>query len=533
MITRPYSGPDDPDLPSDVQDMPEDKREQWVNVFNSALARCQDEGLSEVADNPDEFESCEAFAFANAYGVVRTVDKEGSMRISPVAELYQRVKNIFREFIGTEIEERAAISVSKVYNSVWNALEEEDYWVMVNDLYVDGGQMFALFTSESKLYRCSVDVDEEGKVELGEWLEIDLSATRARTRVQIIRQTDGRVRWLSISNTAVLNRVSEIDSRALFDSFIAHAEDTGEYPYRTFYHQGKAMKMGEADYLARDGYCYITSGLYDEDNELAEAEIEAREREPEYWGESIGFEPTAEPAMLRVTEDIDIPVYNEGINIEISTVPEERAAAWFSYVLNKEVVRMKPDVKEALLRLTDGDETLVEEFEGKVDSTNREIEERELIAREGEEPEPEEVEEEAEEETEEESEEESETEERDIEVDLDEASLDAIAAHLLKSDMFTDLMTVATGTAEAVEVLGERLDGMDKDLGRSFSQIKKRLDSLELDEDEKRRIWERDLPSKTHLKVSYRPRSEHSKDEGEGERSLAEIAAESMAALES
>ena len=66
----PYTGADDPDLPDNIAELPEDDREQWVAVFNSAFERCQEEGLDEVADDPDDFADCEAFAFANANGVV-------------------------------------------------------------------------------------------------------------------------------------------------------------------------------------------------------------------------------------------------------------------------------------------------------------------------------------------------------------------------------------------------------------------------------------------------------------------------------
>lgn len=42
--TKPYSGSDDPDLPSNVRKMDPKRRRQWVHVFNSSLSLHSDEG---------------------------------------------------------------------------------------------------------------------------------------------------------------------------------------------------------------------------------------------------------------------------------------------------------------------------------------------------------------------------------------------------------------------------------------------------------------------------------------------------------
>lgn len=184
-----------------------------------------------------------------------------------------------------------------------------------------------------------------------------------------------------------MNRVNEIDSRALFDSFIAHAEETGEYPYRTFLHQGETFRTGQADFIARDGYCYITSGTYDDDNVLALVEIAAFQNNPNYWGESIGYEPTQAPELLRVAE-INIPVYRAGINTEISTCPEALASAWFTVPYTMEVQRMNSQVQEALNKLLedsqvpdDQAEQILSRFASEVDRVNGHAQQPGVIAR--------------------------------------------------------------------------------------------------------------------------------------------------------
>ena len=68
----PFSGPDDPDLPTNVQGRPEATRKRWVDVFNDSLRRCTARG-GDLAD-------CETEAFRTANGAVRmaleTVDKK-------------------------------------------------------------------------------------------------------------------------------------------------------------------------------------------------------------------------------------------------------------------------------------------------------------------------------------------------------------------------------------------------------------------------------------------------------------------------
>jgi len=57
----PYTGASDPSLPANVKSLPENKRAQWVHVFNSSFSRCQSSGGT----------NCEQVAFRNANGVAK------------------------------------------------------------------------------------------------------------------------------------------------------------------------------------------------------------------------------------------------------------------------------------------------------------------------------------------------------------------------------------------------------------------------------------------------------------------------------
>jgi hypothetical protein len=223
---------------------------------------------------------------------------------------------------------------------------------------------------------------QNDNVVLGERQQVMEVHQPVGVRTVIRQQEDGRYRWFSVSGTAVLNRSGDIDSRELFDSFIAHAEETGEYPIRQFFHAGEAYRTGQADFLARDGFCYITSGLYD-DTPLAQAEVQARQNNPGFWGDSIGFIPTAEQELTEISDGIKIPVYRRGINKEISTLPENEAAHLFT---RTEVTRMSLDSRawEAFVQLWGGDEEKARQWlEENPEARNRAIEEAGMITRDG------------------------------------------------------------------------------------------------------------------------------------------------------
>ncbi len=274
------------------------------------------------------------------------------------------------EPVGRRFESLADVERSIGMNSIYSQIRplidahdipEENIWFYLQDVYFDAGIMYAIIQQGGKLFRADVRVADDNTVTLGEFIPVtplfvpSVSRTDGERfqNTKIIRTADGRYRWLSISNTAILNRVGELDSRALFDSFVEHAQRTGEYPYRTFNHEGEVMRTGQADFIARDGYTYITSGLYDVDSPLAAIERKAIENNPEQWGESIGFSVTAEPEIIRTSEDgINIPVYNEGVNVEISTCLERSAAAWFTapLLIGRTATEVKKRMQQSTLR---------------------------------------------------------------------------------------------------------------------------------------------------------------------------------------
>jgi len=406
-----------------------------------------------------------------------------------------------------------AIAMSRISEQIWGLLEERDGWAWPMDIYLDGADLYALVAEEGKLYRVALAVQDE-TVSMGDWVQVS-EVHQPVGRTQVYRQADGASRWVGISATAVLNRVGEIDSKALFDSFIRQAEETGEYPRRDFFHLGEAAEIGQADLLARDGAVLVTSGTFN-DTPLATAVCRAIQANAEQWGDSISYEPTSPPTMVEVAEDVSIPVYSAGTLCYISTLPEARAASLFTMNRVQEVTRMRDEVLEALRGLTEyglTDEE-IEKIVGTVDGTNRAIKEGNLIIR-------------ADEQAADESVPDSTPVERTVE--LDEAAITAIAGQVVESE-------VIVGLGEKLDKAMAEIAGLREELAQEREQGKqrsvamdKRLRALEKDEDAKKEEWQADVPRRQKTRVTYRPRQANVKGDDEAQESLADRAAAVLA----
>jgi len=287
------------------------------------------------------------------------------------------------ELAGKTPPERA-ISIGQMAEQAMGLIDEAmpNAWPWITDVYVENETIFAIVAAGGKLYRVPM-IANGTAVSLGEIQEVEISFPPAQRSVfTITRQQDGKARWFAIAAASVLNRVGEIDSTKLFDSFIAYVgEHPDKYPQLDFYHTD--MLMGEADWLAREKNLYLASGTGS--GALFDALVDAAEKGRGVWGCSITFLPTAEAAMVEVAPGITVPVYEEGINRRIAVCLEEDAASWCTSI--GEVKRMRPELIEKL-KLIFGDDAKAEAFIATVDERNRTIEEQGLITRQTPEPPP-------------------------------------------------------------------------------------------------------------------------------------------------
>lgn len=448
-------------------------------------------------------------------------------RMNVLQRLVDGLRALARSLEEPPAEERA-VSLGQVWtqldSAVWemDALEGGYPWLM--DLYFEEEQIVALLSAGGKLYRAPVMIDGTTAT-LGTLQEVQIEFAPIRSgQVRVIRQADGRYRWFAVAETAVLNRVGEIDSRDMFDGWVEQVE-AGARPRLRFFHDDR-LDFGEVDHLARENAVLIASGTFDEESPLTAAFIDACEKGRGVWGTSVGFVPTAEPELWQVAEGVTVPVYHASTLREISLLPEASAASWFT-AISAEVTRMRKEELDALKTLF-GDEARALEFAEEVDEKNRTIAEQGLITRgegaaEPEEPETTEPDAEPEPETDAEP-----AAPRDYE--LPEEVLDAVAERVRAA--LDPLMAQVRADLEArCSELAARIDGLPQppDLApvqETLNEVGRRLEALERDEDEKRREWQADLPAKPAVRVTWRPR-----ENADGQRgpSKADIAAATLA----
>lgn len=486
-------------------DTPE-KQKKWAKVANNARAQCmKDDGEAKECDG-------RAIRIANA-----AMDGKGRA-MDGILELIDQLTQAIKRELGLSKWDRdespvRAIGTMRLHEQFFILLQEEgDEWPRVLDIYLDDGGMYGLVASQGKLYRYPLAVADDDLQITGERQQVmEIHQPTAERTVTVHRQADGRVRWTAVACTAILNRVGQIDSRELFDNMIRRAEESG-YPYLTLWHLGEPFKMGQADMLARDGVVYIASGLFDEDNELAEAMVRDLEEDPAFWGDSIKFKPVGEPEMVEIAEGVHIPVYRDGTHIELSLLPEKRAASWFTAmgVNRQEVNRMKEEV-EALLRKVLGDKA--DDWIGRVDDINRAADEEGMIAREEGDAEPDAPPAEGDAEP-------AKGDEVERTVELDEEAVGAILRAMTESDEFAGvikpLFEVVERLGDQVEALTKKLDEVGAASTEGLVQARERLDVLERDEEEKQREWLADLPQNRTTRVTYRPREANDPGKGNG-----------------
>ena len=285
-------------------------------------------------------------------------------------KLIDRVRNILKK--------DRAIALPSIYSLVFAQLDAQmqvdNVWRALIDVYLDGAEMYAVIGVNGLLYKSPLTVSASG-VTLGELTQVEIDYKPIGQSIRTTRQADGQYRWFAFpAATAVLNRSGELDSRELFENFVARIESgEAEYPYLSFYHVGEQITLGRSDYVAVDGYTLLMSGLWDSEP-LANAVRQAVENSPDYYGISIGY--VYKPEMkqkLQVADGISIPVYTDGILVECSILAERDAACLMTGAYTEGVNRMNKKAKDELEKIVAGDPALeaqVAELEAHVDSVN-------------------------------------------------------------------------------------------------------------------------------------------------------------------
>jgi len=387
--------------------------------------------------------------------------------------------------------------VEMVQYAMWaqNAGAEYGEEIWLHDLYTDSsGEFYAIGSREGKLYRASITMSGE-EVDIGEWVHVQVEHVPVQRGLSIFRQDDGRVRWGGVVCTAVLNRSGEVDSTSLFGSFVErfNSRDAEEDPVRLdFYHEH--LFLGTVDTVIQDGYVLIASGLFD-DTDIGRAAADGLEREPDYWGASIQYKPTAVPSFVDCGDGVEFPVWEEGTLERIALLPRDRAAAWFTS-MNTRSDDMNQQAREALERLLGAEQMAA--LEGQVDDINERVASDGLIARDADTVESTETDEDT-----------------DVDVEQDVETTDD-TGETEDVDFIVQLRSEISDLHSAVVAIAEMLP-----------DIASRIEALEDTEQERQRAWRSDLPEPRPLKV-VRPRTTRETEDTGDEKPTTEIVAERL-----
>lgn len=449
--------------------------------------------------------------------------------------------------IESNTEEERDIQAGRVYYMIEQQLAEMDYdypWIVDYMHGSDGNYM--VFTAGGKLYRADFSISTNDEVEVDQVREVKLDypvieESREKPVFRTFRDTDGKLKFLAIAASAVLNRVGQIDSTELFDDFEVELEKR-DTPYLTLQHLPEFASFGAVEGVFRLNSLLAIYGVIDEGTILGRS-AEKRFASGE-WGISIGFKPTERPAMETIG-GVEIPIYKRGYLVEASVLKEDRAASYFTMIssVDREIRKMgvtKEAAKETMLEFAgDEAEDEIDAFLEEMDIRQRKIEDEGLITRDAEEESEEEAEEENEEEnteetteetTEEVASEENSTESPDDEVDVYEVS-DDLVEQLVEMVMdrirpaIDDVVALVNRTNDELrqEINGvkdtvTRINEFVSESKEQFGVVGQRLNAVEQEEGKKVRDALEDIPAtkKRQVVVTHRP-TEKEDGDGDGE----------------
>lgn len=350
-----------------------------------------------------------------------------------------------------------------------------------------------------------------------------------RGKVTVSRQKDGKLRVTMIAATAVLNRVSEIDSMALFDKFIERQEATGFYPAIDIHHLAtvageEIFDIGQIDTSMRVGVAYVQSGLIDESKELGKRMARSLEQGESTWGCSIEYWPLAKETV-EVADGVSVDVYTDGIQTRTTLLPEVEAASWFTQALkSRETGEVEMQISESQkksLRSLFGSDEEFEKFFGSLNKVNRDT--SEMVTRDVKtEPEtPAKVETTT-------TTTETVTEETSREIEVDDELIGLIAAQVVErmagNDQSEQTIAALTNVAEKLQALTGQVQGMNE----RQTKIETRLDSLERDEDEVAQEMLRQIPGKIRDRITVKHKPSETALDRSDTRSMADIAANTL-----
>lgn len=401
-------------------------------------------------------------------------------------QLIKKMRELLNQAEAIESKDRA----KSVYDLFWQvdeifwAADEDEFggfhWLI--DVFADEGGMFAITSSDGKMFRWPISLDGNDEIVLGESQQVRQDFPTVNQSISVHRAANGHYYALALLSTSVLNKDGEIDSTALFDSFVDRFgtnylhEMPGGFAFTprervNFHHiDSVEAEFGSIKSVYRSGVCLWAVIEFD-DTEMgrAVAETLAADEDGE-WGISIEFVFNLESNEFIEVNGVRIRVFNEGTLHRASVVKNSKAAAWFTAIpavaatmerdMKKEITdAIKSDLTELV-----GDDlasSMVESASAHDDDINTRVAEEGMISRDADE---ESVPGEAD--SAEDAVAEAEV-ELDVEVELNDAVLGALA----ESEPIKAIEGLVNGLAENVQSLAQSLEDALATLNKSADDM--------------------------------------------------------------
>lgn len=201
-----------------------------------------------------------------------------------------------------------------------------DEYAIIRDLYIeDDGSISARVISGGAIYRIVIGI-ESGEASIGTPQRVQFASSSISVRDN---NDGGLARWAGIASSAILNRVGQIDSRELYDNMIRRFNTSLEKIALINYGHDKKMVVGTVDYIARDEYVLVASGLFFDTAFGRAAAAEVREN-PDRYGLSIEYIPIEDDN--EVFGDVPITVARDGVFDGAAILRKDKAAAHFTSI---------------------------------------------------------------------------------------------------------------------------------------------------------------------------------------------------------
>lgn len=275
-----------------------------------------------------------------------------------------------------EVDQKRGLNLEAISSSIYQSLDERYEYPWIMDFVVENQRNYVVFTDFGKLYRAEYVV-QDNIVTLLDAEEVRMEYTPLeRSRISI-RREDDRLILYGIASAATLNRVGEIDSTKLFDSFEKQYEEKEYGATLRFYHVPE-WDFGTIDYVGRLNNVLLFVAEVDKESKFAK-QIESVDLSE--YGFSIGF--ASDDYSVEQIGETNIRVFNSGTLVEISLLKEKDAASYFTGLMGVDRMgKTKEKMKEELLAFI-GDEQAADELLEQAEIRNRTIEGENLVRREG------------------------------------------------------------------------------------------------------------------------------------------------------